>query len=158
MTRDMQLLYINNRLVRNLEFVSTIIDNIYVIVVKNEGTRGGMTQMHFDPKSSKVSMHPSFVLQIKCPCTEFDLYSAPDKSKITFKYPTKIKELVESRNFQTARTLLVAMSGKDMLEKIVRRICASSNALHSLLSSCEEEHAERTPRIYCRKSDSAISR
>ena len=54
---------------------------------------------------------------------------------------------MESRNFQTARTLLVAMSGKDMLEKIVRRICASSNALHSLLSSCEEEHAERTPRI-----------
>ena len=63
------------------------------------------------------------------------------------KISTKIKELVESRNFQTARTLLVAMSGKDMLEKIVRRICASTNVLDSLLSSCEEENAERTPRI-----------
>jgi len=62
------------------------------------------------------------------------------------KIGSKIKELVESRNFQTARTLLLAMS-ENMLEKIILRICASTNALDVLLSIIVTENSERTPRL-----------
>ena len=109
----------NKRYVRNLQFVGAIIDHVYGIIVRNEILSFGPQPMHFDPNSSRVALHPSFLLQLSCPDEDLDLYSAPDKSSIIFRDPRAIKELVVAllspllKKFRTCESLAQSATALD---------------------------------------------
>ena len=123
-SKELQFLFINKRLVRDTDFINTIINTIYVITARHTGNTSGMTRKHFDENSCKVPMFPSFILQLTCPESEYDLFSSPDKSKAIFRNSSVVKELIVSLVLKLLNEYRISVSAA--LEKYLNSLDLSA--------------------------------
>ena len=91
-SKDIQLLYINKRWVKDSSVVGSVINNLFQLYFSNGNSGGGPDPKHFQPKSRKLSLFPCFVLLLNCPEEEYDVLLNPDKAKAIFRNPSVVTE------------------------------------------------------------------